>query len=199
MKDAARRDPTTRPSAAVRVVGRRPLIARVSRAIDAGHPVLLVGPPGVGKTTVLECVRRPDLLVIDPFERIDPRLAGRIRHRMDRGGLVAAACRTLDRRRLGSVGRILWRFVTVKVEPLARRDLRQVIRQRLSGAGVPPTACPPGWLDEAAGLARGVPRHGVALADAAGGFWRARGHLPACGWAFAEGLTAPLARSRARR
>ncbi len=174
------------------LVGRDRLVARVAARLARGESVLLVGPAGIGKSAVVAALARPGLVVVDPFEGIATRLAGRLRRALDRGAPVLGAGRSAKREALGHAGRIAWRLAVVRVPPLPAPAMRAVIRQALDAATGGRAAPPARWLTEAARVARGRPGHGVALAQAAAAGWRRDGRWPAPRVALVDGLVGGL-------
>ena len=170
------------------LVGRERLVARVAARLERGESVLLVGPAGIGKSALAAALARPGVVVVDPFERISTRRAGRLRRALDRGAPVLGAGRSPRLDALGRAGRIAWRLAVVRVPPLPAPAMREVIRRALD-AGTEGRAAPPArWLAEAARAARGRPGHGVALAGAAAAAWRRDGRWPAPRVALVDGL-----------
>ena len=78
--------------------GRQTLLRLARMALASGRSVLLVGPEGIGKSTIVEAISG-DHVVIDPIEHVSRQTASRIRRSLDRGEVYLAATRNLDRRR----------------------------------------------------------------------------------------------------
>lgn len=97
------------------LVGRAELLHAVAERLAAGHSVLLTGPTGIGKSALIQALETPGLTTIDPFERVTPARAARLRRSLDRGAVCVAAASARDRRAIGAAGRILWRFTTVQL------------------------------------------------------------------------------------
>jgi hypothetical protein len=167
------------------VIGRDELLRDVRAHLAHGRSVLLVGPPGVGKTAIVDRAATSDLLVIDPFEHVGSVAAARIRRAMDCGHIVLAAARTRDRHAIGAVGRILWRLTMVRVRPLTAHETCLIVEARVREARLvdhPPTDA---WLHEAAIEAGGLPGHAHQLADAAIARYQRTGRWCAPGFALA--------------
>ncbi|MCX6538359.1 MAG: hypothetical protein NT151_05420 [Acidobacteria bacterium] len=165
--------------AAITLIGRAALVARVRSLLDARRSVLLFGPTGVGKTAIVAAVSRQGLVVADPFERVSRPVAARLRRVMEAGGIVLAAGRSARAADLGAVRRLLWRMEAVRVEPLGARDISTLLRAALKVGGVSRTAIPQSWLSDAVKVVEGVPGRAVAVANAVAMRWRAgRGLLP---------------------
>ena len=140
--------------------GRRPLLRTVADLISRRRSVLLVGGAGIGKSALVNALRCDELLIVDPFEHISTQRAWRIRRAMDGGMVCLAAARTLDRATLGAVGRIAWRFETVRVPPLASAWIRRLVVQECCRTGIDRLVTPE-WATDAVALAAGRP--GIAL------------------------------------
>jgi len=155
------------------LLGRSRLVANVQALLYTGRSVLLVGPHGSGKTAIIDVVRRPGLVVVDPLVRITTPRAAALRRALDRGAVVLGAACTLDRAEMGHVGRVVWRLEPVYLRPLDRRSIVRIIEARLRGdTGAP--AVDRAWMREAVEVAAGVPGRAVALASAAATHWRER-------------------------
>jgi replication-associated recombination protein RarA len=155
-----------------RLIGRAAIIARVSDLLDARRNVLLFGPPGIGKSAIVKSVARPDLVVVDPFERVSRQLAARLRRVMEADRIVLAVGRSAQASDLGAVRRVLWRMEAVRIEPLNARDIRTLLRVELTRGGVAGTAVLNSWLSAAVKVVDGVPGRAVAVAHAAAMRWR---------------------------
>jgi hypothetical protein len=149
----------------------------VEALLDAGRSVLLVGPHGSGKTAIVNVVRREGLIVMDPFAGITTVRAASLRRALDRGTVVLGAACSLDRAKLGHVGRVAWRFERAYLRPLSPRVIADIIRARVdaeSGAHLPIGRR---WMVEAVDVAAGLPGRAVAVASMVAQRWRSRGSL----------------------
>jgi len=169
------------------LIGRDETIADVTALLDAGRHVLLFGPSQVGKSAIIGAVARPGLMVIDPFAAVTRAQAARIRRAMDRGTICLAAARTRERTKIGYVGRVLWRFVPVRVAPLSAGAIREVIGGILAARSMQ-APDHPGWLNEAVGVSQGLPGYAVQIARLACDRWEARRFLPEPGVVLVEFL-----------
>jgi hypothetical protein len=172
--------------------GRDDVIRELRRLMAAHRSVLLVGPSAVGKSALVRAAVEGEgesADVIDPFEAISSRRAAEIRRRMDKGASVLAASRTLERRSLGAVGRILWRFDVVRVRPLSTTEMTQLIVARF-GAAARSARGLDAWARDVSRASRGLPGWGRAFGDAGLSYWRRRGQLPTREWTVVEGLAA---------
>jgi energy-coupling factor transporter ATP-binding protein EcfA2 len=161
------------------LVGRAGLLSAVRTALAAGRSVLLVGPEGAGKTAIARAAACAGTTVVDPWRSLSSMGAARVRRLLDAGGAMLGAARTLDRRELGRVGHVLWRFQVVCVRPLAHRDVVRLLDQRLT-AGVPaPPTVSRAWIHAAAMLARGLPGRAIAISEGAVEDWHTHGVLRA--------------------
>ena len=177
------------------LIGRDELVGHIKRLIGEGINVLLVGPSGVGKSALIDAtVGGVSCERVDPFEHISRMRAARLRRHMDAGVIMIGAARTLDRRRMGAVGRIAWRFRVVRVPPLATADMRELIRRTLT-ADFPAAADIDTWIRAIARRAGGIPGRGRALAEAGISYWRRWGVLPTLEWTVVEALTTDIRRN----
>lgn len=169
--------------------GRASLVHTVDALLAAQRSVLLVGPPGMGKSAIIAATRRPaDVLVLDPLEHVSSLRAGQLRHALDRGTLCLGATRDLDRARLGRVGRLLWRMTVVRVLPLPRPTIRDLLLESLRAQSVPTARITRAWLHEAIDAVAGRPGFALALTREAAEDWRRSGHLPGARVAFIRAL-----------
>ena len=161
------------------LVGRSAVLAEVNALARAGRSVLLVGPAGSGKTAVIERVRRDGMLVVDPFEHISTPHAASLRRALDRGAVILAGARSLDRADMGHVGRVAWRLEPVWLRPLPARAILAILRARLPEATGP--ALQPGrqWFSDAVRAADGLPGRAVSIASMAVRRWRECGVIMA--------------------
>jgi len=181
---------------AIALIGRDELVGRIDRLVAERISVLLVGPSGAGKSALIDViVRGVSCERVDPLEHISPMRAARLRRRLDAGVVMIGAARTLDRRQMGAVGRIAWRFRVVRVPPLTNTDMGEVIRRTLT-ADISTGAHADAWIRNLARCAGGLPGYGRALAEAGVSYWRRRGALPTLEWTVVEALTAGLKRDR---
>jgi hypothetical protein len=158
-----------------RLIGREAVIAEIEVCLAAGRSVLLVGPEGSGKTAIIEEVRRPGLLVVDPFARITSARASSLRRALNRGAIVLAAARSLERRDMGHVGRIFWRFRMIHLRPLSARQIARVLRRTLAARVETPVPVDRTWMAGAIDAATGLPGRAVALASVVAARWREGG------------------------
>jgi hypothetical protein len=159
------------------LVGRASLIREVDALLRRGQSVLLVGPDGIGKTAVIGALERPEIVTVDPLAHVSSQRAAALRRAMDRGLVLLAAARTLDRGELGCVGRVLWRFRVVRVRPLAASSVARLVRLALgrhAEAGLP---VPRNWIAHAVDAACGVPGRAQAIVDVASARWHERQQL----------------------
>ncbi len=179
-----------------RLLSRDRLIEEVRAALVAGRSVLLVGPAGVGKTAVLRAVCESTRVeVVDPFEHLSRLEAALVRRHLDSDGVYVGAARSLERRTLGAVGRILWRFDIVRVRPLSGPEIGRILRDALARAR-PGMALDDGWVRELERLSKGLPGRAVGLASAALAYWDRRRELPTPAWTLTEALVASVLGSR---
>jgi hypothetical protein len=165
------------------LLGRDTLVREVRLALIADRSVLLYGPEGVGKSAIVSAVGLDRVVVIDPFERITRRQAAEIRRALDRGFVYLAAARAAQRRQLGAVGRILWRFLLVRVRELPDAVVKRLVVRELGTAS--DYGPEPAWLAETVALARGRPGFAVEMARFAAQWKSRRGYLPMPAFAFA--------------
>ena len=169
--------------------GRQHLTDEVTGLLARGDHVLLVGPAEIGKTALIEALASP-ATVLDPFEHVSPRLAAQIRRAMDRGTQFIAAARTLDRRRLGAVRRIAWRFTTLHVPPLNGRPMRHLVVAECARLGLPSEQATVAWIDSILHLARGRPGVALMTVGVAARIRAATNTLPSAPAAYIEALVA---------
>ena len=167
----------------IELFGRDALVRQVAGNLAAGRSVLLFGPEGIGKSAIVAAVRG-NHVVIDPFERISRQAASRMRRALDRGIVHLAAARAENRRTLGAVGRILWRFSMLRVRELPDPMLRRIVRNELRRS-VTEREDRGAWVQDLVALARGRPGFAVAMARFAVEWQRRHGYLPMPGLAFA--------------
>ncbi|MGH7668611.1 MAG: hypothetical protein ACRENQ_03885 [Gemmatimonadaceae bacterium] len=168
------------------LLGRREVLREIRRYLDRDLSVLLLGPRDVGKSAVIEALRRPDLLILDPLMHVTPRLAGEIRLAMDRGARSVAATRTVDRAEMGAVRRLAYRFTTVRVPPLSSRWMRELVRRICAAHGADAMPAPAEWQDGVVRLSAGLPGVALSIVDAAR-LWRLEhGRLPSPRAAYVE-------------
>lgn len=166
--------------------GRRALLTEIERLISLRRNVLLVGPADVGKTALLQTVGAPGVMIIDPFEGISSHRAWLIRRAMDRGILCLAAARSLDRGRLGAVGRIAWRFTVVRVPELSDACTRRLVARECASAGIAPHLVTREWMSTALQLAQGRPGVALAIVHGTARTWSVRTGLPTPAAAYLE-------------
>jgi hypothetical protein len=156
------------------LVGRASLIREVDALLRRGQSVLLVGPDGIGKTAVIGALERPEVVTVDPLAHVSSQRAAALRRAMDRGLVLLAAARTLDRGELGCVGRVLWRFRVVRVRPLAASSVARLVRLALGRHGEAGLPMPRDWIAHAVDAASGMPGRALAIVDVACARWRER-------------------------
>jgi hypothetical protein len=167
------------------LLGRDALIDQVRESVAAGRSVLLFGPEGIGKSAVIGAVARDGLVIVDPFEHITIQQACRMRRALDRGAVYLGAARVARGRALGAVGRIMWRFSTVRVRELPDPIIQRIVTREVRGRGEADAKPETAWLHEVATLARGRPGFATDMARFAAGWKRQRGYLPMPALAFA--------------
>jgi hypothetical protein len=96
------------------------------------------------------------------------------------------AARSLDRVRLGCVGRIIWRFTTVRVRPLSDVWIRRLIRRECVAAHIPVELLTSNWMKTVTRLAQGRPGVAVAIVQGASHMWMKAARLPAPAAAYLE-------------
>ena len=159
---------------AVALIGREPVISDVETCLAAGRSVLLVGPEGSGKTAIIDVIRRPGLLVVDPFAGITSPRACAIRRALNRGAIVLGAARSLQPHDMGHVGRIFWQLQMIRLRPLSGRDIARVVRRTLAARLETPVPVGRTWIAEAIDAAAGLPGRAVALASIVAARWQER-------------------------
>jgi hypothetical protein len=181
--------PLRQAGAVSSLVARDTLVDDVGARLTRGTNVLLVGPRGVGKSAIIDVLSAslPSVERLDPLERISRAHASRLRVHLDHGATIVAAAETLDRRRLGTVGRILWRFQVVRVPPLPRAAMTLVIRRALPAA-IAEMAGADAWIAALASHANGLPGIGLAFATSGLSYWRRLGVLPTIEWTVVDAL-----------
>jgi hypothetical protein len=164
------------------LLGQARVVREVEPRLDGGRSALLFGPEDIGKTAVIEVARRPGIVVVDPLQYASPQRASKLRRALDRGVLHLAAARVPSGRELGAVGRILWRFSTVRV-----RELPDPIRCRIVARALPVSHCTARreWIREVAALAKGRPGFATNVARVASEWARTHGDVPTPVFAFA--------------
>jgi hypothetical protein len=170
---------------AIELPGQEPLIRQITDLLKAGRSVLLFGPEGIGKSAIIAAVARDGLIVVDPLEHVSPQRAFRMRRALDHGVVHVAASRVARGRELGSVGRIMWRFSTVRVRELRDSIIRRIVISEVGAtdrAGVEPDS---GWIREMIALAKGRPGFATAMGRFAAEWRRQHGYLPMPALAFA--------------
>jgi len=166
------------------LIGRDDLLRQVGDLLAGGGSVLLYGPEGIGKSAVVAAVARPGIHVLDPFEHVRGQAAHDIRRVLDFDGVYLAAARTAQRRALGAVGRILWRFSLVRVRELPDATLKRLVAREI-GAGRSIELPDPKWVNAVVALSKGRPGFAVEMARFAADWYRRRGYWPMVDLAFA--------------
>jgi hypothetical protein len=163
--------------------GREAVIRQVKDLLKGGRSVLLFGPEAIGKSAIVRAVVYEGLVVIDPLEHISPQRAYHIRRALDHGIVHLGASRVSRGRQMGSVGRIMWRFTTVRVRELPDVVIRRIVTDavRVPDQGRIDSS----WIQEIAALARGRPGFATAMGRFAIEWWRQHGYLPMPALAFA--------------
>jgi hypothetical protein len=165
--------------------GRRVLFETIERLLMKRRSVLLVGPAGIGKSALIRSLALNGVIVIDPFERLSAHRAACIRRAMDRGMTVIGAARTLNRASLGQVGRIMWRFTTLRVPPLPDASMRRLVEDACAVERIPADLITSNWIRAVAKVARGRPGVGLTIVQHAAAMCAGR-HLPAPAAAYLE-------------
>ena len=171
------------------LLGRDDLLEHIRDLLSHGHNVLLFGPADVGKSAIIRDLGADGVTarvsIIDPFSRITPRQAAEVRRAMDlRGAQYLAATRSLDRRELGAVRRIVWRFTNLRVPPLPDRLIRRLMVDPSADLGVDRREIPDAWAKTAAPLASGCPGVALSMVRAAVELFSANGTLPSANLAY---------------
>ena len=174
----------------VELLGRRALLDVVDQQLVDGRSILLVGPAGIGKSALIRALATPGVMVVDPFEGISAQRAACIRRSLDRGAVWIGAARTLDRARMGKVGRIAWRFTTVRVSPLSDAWMRRLITHACSVAGIRIDLVTPEWRRALLRLARGRPGPALAIIEHAARMRHSGRPLPFPATAYLEAALA---------
>ena len=162
--------------------GQQEVLRHVRELLAAGRSVLLLGPEAIGKSTLIAAMADNAHTVIDPFDHISRQRACEFRRALDRGSVILAAARTLERHQLGAVGRILWRFTIVRVRPLSPHALRRILLDELGSFGHDAEA---GWIRDIVALAQGRPGFASAMGRFAQIWRNQHGYLPMPEFAFA--------------
>lgn len=165
------------------LAGQGAVIRQVTDLMKTGRSVLLFGPEGIGKSAIIAAVAGEGVVVVDPFEHITPQQASRMRRALDRGVVYLAASRVARGRQLGAVGRIMWRFSTVRVRELPDPIMRRIVTGEMRGAVETKLQNP--WVHEVVALARGRPGFATAMARFAVEWKRQHGYSPMPALAFA--------------
>lgn len=151
-------------AAGERLRGRERELDAVASDLRLNRSVLLVGPASIGKSAIARAVTSPGVILLDPFERVGRLDAGRLRQRLDRGHVALATARERSVRDIGAVGRVLWRFHTIVVPPLAAISIRQILVDVFSESRTRPGVMPSAWWTEAIAAADGRPGLAVLIA-----------------------------------
>jgi hypothetical protein len=175
----------TTPKLETELFGRHTLLNTIEHLLGDGKSVLLVGPAGIGKSALIRAVATPDVMVVDPFERVSAHRSARIRRAMDRGMAAFGAARTLNRADLGQVGRIMWRFTTLRVPPLPTASMRRLIEDACAVQRIPADLITSKWIREVATVARGRPGVGRTIVHHAAAMREER-RLPAPAAAYLQ-------------
>jgi len=167
------------------LLGRRALLDTIEQLLLNHRSVLLVGPGGIGKSALIRSLTTNDVTVIDPFEHLSAHRAARIRRAMDRGMTVIGAARTLNRASLGQVGRIMWRFMTLRVPPLPDASLRRLVEDACAAERIRADLITSKWIRDVVKVARGRPGVGLTVVQHAADMCEGR-RLPAPAAAYLE-------------
>lgn len=162
--------------------GQEQVIRQVTDLLKRDRSVLLFGPEGIGKSAVIGAIAHDGVIVVDPLEHVSPQRASRMRRALDRGTLYLAAARVSRGRDLGAVGRILWRFSTVRLRELPDAVIRRIVEAEVQSVGC---SIDRGWIREVAGLANGRPGFATAMSRLAADWARVHGYVPMPSFAFA--------------
>lgn len=163
--------------------GQEAVIHQVKDLLEAGRSVLLFGPEAIGKSAIIRAVAHEGIVVIDPLEHVGSQRASHIRRALDHGVVHLAASRVSRGRQLGSVGRIMWRFSTVRVRELSDAVIRRIVTDVVSSPKE--ASIESSWIHEIAALARGRPGFATAMGRFAIEWRRQHGYLPMPALAFA--------------
>lgn len=167
------------------LLGRDALIDQVRESVAAGRSVLLFGPEGIGKTAVIGAIAREGLAIVDPFEHISIQRACRMRRALDRGVVYLGAARVARGRELGAVGRIMWRFSTMRVRELPDSIIQRIVIREVRACGDADAKPEAAWVHKIATLTRGRPGFAIDMARFAAGWMRQHGYWPMPAVAFA--------------
>lgn len=167
------------------LLGRRSLLKTIEQLLVCRRSVLLVGPADIGKSALIQSLSLNDVMVIDPFERISAHRAARIRRAMDRGLAVIGAARNLHRASLGRVGRIIWRFTTVRVPRLPGASMRRLVQNACALERIPANLITSDWLRAVTNVAQGRPGVGLIIVQHAAAI-REGTRLPAAATAYLQ-------------
>jgi hypothetical protein len=151
------------------------VVEEMRRWIARGTSVVLIGPAGVGKSTLIETVAPPGTLIIDPFRHITNHRAAAIRRALDRGRLCLAAARSLQRSATGHAGRISWRFIPITVPLTSPAVLRRHAAMAMLRLGID-AADARAALPDILRVARGRAAYAAAVICAMTEYWQR--HLP---------------------
>lgn len=165
----------------IELLGRDALVRQVIESLAAGHSVLLFGPEGIGKSAVVAAVPG-DHVIVDPFEHVSRQAASRMRRALDRGTIYLGATRATNRKALGAVGRILWRFSMIRVRELPDSILGRIVTIEVRRS-IPDFER--AWVRDLVALAKGRPGFAVTMARFAIQWHRRHGYLPMASLVFA--------------
>jgi hypothetical protein len=168
------------------LLGRDGLVLEIANLVSREENVLIWGPRDIGKTALISALPPHYARVLDPFEKVKPRVAAAILRAMDRGISYLTAARSLDRRVLGAVRRIAWRFTTVRVPPLDGRWMRRLVTEEWVRCGLATDVVPTRWTSQALRIARGRPVVAIAIVQAAASIQAVKGVLPSAAVAHIE-------------